>query len=159
MVIESLFFDRPIIYLKTHLRCIVAPYEADSQLAFLSRNNIVDAVLTEDSDLFIFEANTASFQILSSITDRLIAKSSEYHFENYTKLLTKLDDNGHCKSIKRSKIGKVPELEPFQSSEQLFWLRCACIMQGCDYYPTGLKGVGRFFSRISYSNDFCRKYR
>ena len=59
---ESLFFDRPITYLKTYLRCIVAPYEADSQLAFLSRNNIVDAVLTEDSDLFIFEANTGSFQ-------------------------------------------------------------------------------------------------
>jgi len=101
--------------LKRGLRCIVAPYEADSQLGFLSRNNIVDAVLTEDSDLFIFEATT---------------------------LLTKLDDNGYCKSIKRSKIGKVPELEPFQASEQLFWLRCACIMQGCDYYPTGLKGVG-----------------
>jgi len=50
---------------KTLLRCIVAPYEADSQLAFLSRNNIVDAVLTEDSDLFIFEANTAGFQINS----------------------------------------------------------------------------------------------
>ena len=78
-----------------------------------------------------------------------IFPSSEYHFENCSKLLTKLDDNGHCKSIKRSKIGKVPELEPFQASEQLFWLRCACIMQGCDYYPTGLKGVGRFFIPIN----------
>ena len=51
------------VILKTHFRCIVAPYEADSQLAFLSRNNIVDAILTEDSDLFIFEANTESLQI------------------------------------------------------------------------------------------------
>ena len=51
---------------KTLIRCIVAPYEADSQLAFLSRNNIVDAVLTEDSDLFIFEANTAGFQIITA---------------------------------------------------------------------------------------------
>ena len=133
--------------LKTLLRCIVAPYEADSQLAFLSRNNIVDAVLTEDSDLFIFEANTASFHINSR--SLRLAPTSEYQFENCSKLLTKLDDNGHCKSIKRSKIGKVPELEPFQASEQLFWLRCACIMQGCDYYPTGLKGVGRFFDRIN----------
>ena len=88
-----------------------------------------------------------------------LAPSSEYQFENCSKLLTKLDDNGHCKSIKRSKIGKVPELEPFQASEQLFWLRCACIMQGCDYYPTGLKGVGRFFDRINsaYIGQFWLK--
>lgn len=33
---------------------IVAPYEADSQMAFLSVNNIVDAVVTEDSDLIPF---------------------------------------------------------------------------------------------------------
>ena len=41
---------------KWELNCIVAPYEADSQLAYLSRNNLVDAVMTEDSDLFIFGA-------------------------------------------------------------------------------------------------------
>jgi exonuclease 1 len=32
------------------VKCVVAPYEADAQLAFLSRNNIVDAIVTEDSD-------------------------------------------------------------------------------------------------------------
>lgn len=32
------------------VKCIVAPYEADAQLSFLSRNNIVDCVITEDSD-------------------------------------------------------------------------------------------------------------
>lgn len=32
------------------VKCIVAPYEADAQLAYLSRNNLVDIVLTEDSD-------------------------------------------------------------------------------------------------------------
>ena len=43
------FFRRDTLY-------IVAPYEADSQLAYLSKNNLVDAVMTEDSDLFIFGA-------------------------------------------------------------------------------------------------------
>jgi XPG I-region len=33
---------------------IVAPYEADAQMAFLSINKLVDAVITEDSDLIPF---------------------------------------------------------------------------------------------------------
>ena len=33
---------------------IVAPYEADAQLAFLDKENLVDAIITEDSDLFVF---------------------------------------------------------------------------------------------------------
>jgi exonuclease 1 len=33
---------------------IVAPYEADAQMTFLSVNKVVDAVITEDSDLIPF---------------------------------------------------------------------------------------------------------
>ncbi|KAL5978699.1 hypothetical protein ACLOJK_029816 [Asimina triloba] len=33
---------------------IVAPYEADAQMAFLSINNLVEAIITEDSDLIPF---------------------------------------------------------------------------------------------------------
>ena len=36
------------------VECIVAPYEADSQLAYLSKEEIVDLVITEDSDLLVF---------------------------------------------------------------------------------------------------------
>lgn len=36
------------------VECIVAPYEADSQLAYLSMQGIVDLVITEDSDLLVF---------------------------------------------------------------------------------------------------------
>lgn len=34
--------------------CIVAPYEADAQLAYLNIKNYVDLVITEDSDLLLF---------------------------------------------------------------------------------------------------------
>ena len=34
--------------------CIVAPYEADAQLAFLNRKGIADVIITEDSDLLLF---------------------------------------------------------------------------------------------------------
>lgn len=33
---------------------IVAPYEADAQLAYLNRTRIADYVITEDSDLVLF---------------------------------------------------------------------------------------------------------
>lgn len=39
---------------KINVDCIVAPYEADAQLAFLSREGIVDCVISEDSDLLVF---------------------------------------------------------------------------------------------------------
>jgi exonuclease-1 len=38
------------------IKFIIAPYEADAQLAYLSRNGIVDVVITEDSDLLAFGA-------------------------------------------------------------------------------------------------------
>lgn len=34
--------------------CIVAPYEADAQLAFLTKSGLAQAVITEDSDLLAF---------------------------------------------------------------------------------------------------------
>lgn len=34
--------------------CVVAPYEADAQLAFLTKSGLAQAVITEDSDLLAF---------------------------------------------------------------------------------------------------------
>lgn len=39
---------------KLGVDCIVAPYEADAQLAFLNISGIADYVITEDSDLTLF---------------------------------------------------------------------------------------------------------
>ena len=36
---------------------VVAPYEADAQLAYLKKINMVDAVITEDSDLMVRDSN------------------------------------------------------------------------------------------------------
>lgn len=33
---------------------LVAPYEADAQLAYLNRSKIADYIITEDSDLVLF---------------------------------------------------------------------------------------------------------
>lgn len=42
---------------------IVAPYEADAQLAYLSRVGIVDIIITEDSDLLAFGARKILYKL------------------------------------------------------------------------------------------------
>lgn len=39
---------------KRNVDCIVAPYEADAQLAYLNIKNYAQIVITEDSDLILF---------------------------------------------------------------------------------------------------------
>jgi exonuclease-1 len=41
--------------------CIVAPYEADAQLAYLNISGIADVVVTEDSDLTLFGCKKVPF--------------------------------------------------------------------------------------------------
>lgn len=63
---------------------VVAPYEADAQLAFMNLNCMISAVLTEDSDLLSFGC---------------------------TKVLYKLDQSGHCIEILQSDLGNVREMK------------------------------------------------
>ena len=44
-------------------KCIIAPYEADAQLAYLSRTGIVDFIITEDSDLLAFGAKKILYKL------------------------------------------------------------------------------------------------
>lgn len=39
---------------KENVDIIVAPYESDAQLAYLTREGFADAVITEDTDLIAF---------------------------------------------------------------------------------------------------------
>ncbi len=47
--------------------CIVAPYEADSQLAFLSKVGIAQVIITEDSDLIIFGCQKVSVGLITQL--------------------------------------------------------------------------------------------
>ena len=42
---------------------VVAPYEADAQLAYLSTNNLVDVVISDDSDMIAYECNAVLFKL------------------------------------------------------------------------------------------------
>ncbi|XP_046985139.1 exonuclease 1 isoform X1 [Schistocerca americana] len=92
--------------------CIVAPYEADAQLAYLNLKNIAQVVITEDSDLVLFGCNMVMF---------------------------KMDISGNGLLVEKEKLhlamGSNPENFEFDK------FRHMCILSGCDYLPS-LPGIG-----------------
>ncbi|GMG21589.1 unnamed protein product [Ambrosiozyma monospora] len=102
-----------IEHFKIHnVKFVVAPYEADSQMVYLEKAGLVDGIISEDSDLLIFGAQT---------------------------LLTKLKDDATCIEIKRQnfKLIKSPQVHAFTQDQ---WMLVS-ILSGCDY-SKGIPGVG-----------------
>lgn len=55
MLLNACMFPVYVQAARTHgVDCIVAPYEADAQLAYLNKAGLVQAIITEDSDLLAF---------------------------------------------------------------------------------------------------------
>ena len=93
--------------LKYHnIKYVVAPYEADSQLAYMERKGIIDAILSEDSDLLVFGAKC---------------------------LITKLDKYGECVEINRNLFTACREISLAGWSDADF--RRMAMLSGCDYHP------------------------
>ncbi|KAJ3905295.1 exodeoxyribonuclease 1 [Lentinula edodes] len=99
---------------------IVAPYEADAQLAFLERQGIVSAILTEDSDLLVFGCKNVLLKF--DPVARTVVSISRADFASVT--ATSLDSNGI------SLVGW---------SDNQF--RAMAILSGCDYLPS-IPGIG-----------------
>ncbi|KAG8762652.1 Rad2 nuclease [Ceratobasidium sp. 423] len=91
---------------------IVAPYEADAQMAYLEREGIVDGIITEDSDLVIFGCRN---------------------------LLFKLGPDGSCVNVRRDDLGAVKGLSLLGwGDKELRWM---AMLSGCDYIDS-LPGLG-----------------
>uniref|UniRef100_A0A336LMH7 Exonuclease 1 n=1 Tax=Culicoides sonorensis TaxID=179676 RepID=A0A336LMH7_CULSO len=86
--------------------CIVAPYEADGQLAYLNLTGIVDYVITEDSDLILFGCNKILFKF--NFTGGLLFEANKLH---------------HVMGVRKEKF-------TFTKFRQM------CILSGCDYLPS-----------------------
>jgi exonuclease-1 len=91
---------------------VVAPYEADAQLAYLQRSGNVTAVITEDSDLIPFGCG------------RIFYKMDRY-------------GNGEEINLEHLEMNKEIELKGF-SSEMIVRM---CILAGCDYL-SNIDGIG-----------------
>ena len=102
---------------------IVAPYEADAQLAYLFKQGKIDLVITEDSDLLLFGASKVFFKM------NTYGKGIEIDLSN----LHKTDSFNYLSSL------KLPSCSQLQTNQLM--LLITCIMSGCDYLES-IKGVG-----------------
>ena len=111
------------------IQYVVAPYEADAQLAYLERVGIVDGILTEDSDLLVFGCQNVLFKLDSA-----------------TAMVT---------SISRSDFGSVTAADGGISligwSDVQF--RAMAILSGCDYLAS-IPGIG-----LKTAWSLLRKYK
>lgn len=96
---------------------IVAPYEADAQLAYLERIGLVDGILTEDSDLLVYGCQTVLFKL--DVVAATVVSISRKDFASVT--------------LSSSEISLVGW------SDVQF--RAMAILSGCDYLPS-IHGIG-----------------
>lgn len=103
---------------------IVAPYEADAQLAYLERRGVIHGIVTEDSDLLVFGCRT---------------------------VLYKMDKDGNCVELLHERRAKCKSLPMHTFNEAMF--RQMAILSGCDYLPSipkmGLKTAHSMLRRCS----------
>lgn len=94
------------------VECIVAPYEADAQLAHLALTQRADVCITEDVDLLAFGC---------------------------PRVLFGLDSSGHGREVRLCDICKSRSLAPYRFTPES--LPDLCVLSGCDYLQS-IPGVG-----------------
>ncbi|EWC45046.1 hypothetical protein DRE_06326 [Drechslerella stenobrocha 248] len=119
---------------KAKVSYVVAPYEADAQMAYLERIGEVSAIISEDSDLLVFGTRC---------------------------LLTKLDQYGECIAIDRSDFPKVASAKLSGWSDSEF--RHMAILSGCDYLTNipkmGIKTAYKFVRKYKSTEKILRAIR
>lgn len=92
---------------------VVAPYEADAQMAYLERIGLVDGIITEDSDLLVYGCRKVYYK-LDAVSATMI-------------------------SISRADFSSNVDLSLVGWSDVEF--RAMAILSGCDYLPS-IPGIG-----------------
>ena len=116
---------------KLGVQYVVAPYEADAQLAYLERKGVIQGIISEDSDLLVFGAKC---------------------------LLTKLDQYGDCVEINRNDFTACREISLVGWTDAEF--RRMAILSGCDYLANinkmGLKTAYRLVRKYKTIEKILR---
>lgn len=112
------------------IQYVVAPYEADAQCAYLAHQGIVDAVLTEDSDLLAYGCPHVLFKFDGVEADQI-----------------KFCDLAHCREL--SFVGW-----------DLYLFQQMCVMAGCDFVKAlpGI-GIKKAHAHIRRTRDVKRAIR
>lgn len=116
---------------KMNIQYVVAPYEADAQLAYLEKKGMIDAILSEDSDLLVYGAK---------------------------RLITKLDQHGDCIEISRADFASCRDITLAGFTDADF--RLMTILSGCDYLPSinkvGLKTAHTYVRKYKHVEKILR---
>ena len=110
------------------VECIVAPYEADAQLAYLSHSSYVVAAISEDSDLLVFGCR---------------------------RVLYKMDGSGHGTEIKLRNLAANtdPSFHGWTHSQ----FQQMAVLAGCDYLPSLPQlGIKKAHTLIKTAKDWHR---
>jgi exonuclease-1 len=124
------------------VECIVAPYEADAQLAFLSISGYVDAVISEDSDLLAYGCRHVSVTLLSHPPSQTLTVLCQVIF--------KLNKEGNGEEINMNRLGETTSPSFHNFTHAMF--RQVCILAGCDYLPS-IPGMG-----VKKAHGLVKKY-
>jgi exonuclease-1 len=116
---------------------IVAPYEADAQLAYLCHIGVCDAVMTEDSDLILYSVISGrNFPILYKFN----TSGSSHYFESNKMFNADTTDEFAAEATgRRSKF--LPGLKDFRGASGRRMFVQMCVLAGCDYNDS-VHGVG-----------------
>lgn len=113
---------------KRNIEYYVAPYEADAQLAYLSRKGLVDCVITEDSDLLALGCKKVLFKL-----DAETGLGREISIEN----------RGNCQGF---------DFSSFSDDKFLTF----CILTGCDYFKIKGLGIKGAYNAIKNVNSYTK---
>jgi exonuclease-1 len=118
------------------VECMVAPYEADAQLAYLSLRGHVDAVISEDSDTIPYGCKVVIY---------------------------KLERDGSCDVFENQDLFS-KQINGFDLREfNHEMLLTMCIASGCDYLSSieglGIKKSYKMIARYKLANRFLRALR
>ncbi|KAJ7118673.1 exodeoxyribonuclease 1 [Mycena crocata] len=95
---------------------VVAPYEADAQLAYLERIGLVDGIITEDSDLLVFGCRTVLFKMDAVSSTAMCIDRADF-----------------------ASVAPADGISLSGWSDTQF--RAMAILSGCDYLPS-IPGIG-----------------
>jgi 5'-3' exonuclease len=98
------------------VQTVVAPYEADAQLGFMCQRGIIDAVITEDSDLLLFGCSRVLFKLQRT------GEGDEINLQDAFSVA--------ARNPELDLRGKGPD-----------HLLLTCVLSGCDYLPS-VPGMG-----------------